>query len=46
MIFLQYQQLKVRTRHSDPGYNALNFRILTNIHKLRDINPKKGPQPV
>lgn len=41
MIFLQYQ-LKVQTRHSFPGYNALKFRFLTNIHKLRDINSKKG----
>ena len=41
MIFPQYQ-LKVQTRHSFPGYNALKFRFLTNIHKLRDINPKKG----
>ena len=42
MIFLQYQ-LKGQTRHSDPGYNALNFRFLTNIHKLRDIKPQEGP---
>jgi hypothetical protein len=29
-----------------PGVQRPEFSILMNIHKFRDINPKKGPPPV
>jgi hypothetical protein len=41
MIFLQYQ-LKALTRHSRPGVQHPAIAILPNIHKLRDIKPKKA----